>query len=410
MKILYLVPYVPNLVRVRPYNLIRTLNQRGHQVTLLTLVSDASELAGLDQLEKEGLQIKAFGLPRWRSMINSLAAVPTREPLQARFCWQPALAKALLACVKEQKSAQPIDAILIEHLRGVRYGIWLKEQANLSNHLKLPPIIWDSVDSITHLFRQVLKSKGQLKSRLMAWVELKRTARLEQRMIGYFSHMLVTSPIDRSAFLALNDSQTINDNISVIPNGVDLDYFKPDPQVKREKSYLVVSGKMSYHANVAMVMRLANEIMPHVWEKKPDVDLWVVGKDPPPVVRRLATNPNIHITGTVPDIRPYLRKATLAVAPVPYGAGIQNKVLEALACGTAVITTHQAVSALMASPGSDLLVCDTSEEFGKIILELLGNPERREKIQHAGRKYVETYHEWSKIVSDLEMIISKTHH
>jgi glycosyltransferase involved in cell wall biosynthesis len=226
-------------------------------------------------------------------------------------------------------------------------------------------------------------------------------------MVGYFSHMLVTSPVDRTAFMNLKGADPKDGNISVMPNGVDLDYFKPDPQVNREPNSLVVSGKMSYHANVAMVLKLVQEIMPVVWQKKPNVDLWIVGKDPAPVLQRLAAKPRIHITGTVPDIRSYLRRATLAVAPVPYGAGIQNKVLEAMACGTAVITTSQAVSALQVQTGVDLLVADSPAEFGQMILNQLDHPEQRQKIEFAGRKYVDTFHHWGKIVGDLESIISR---
>jgi len=91
--------------------------------------------------------------------------------------------------------------------------------------------------------------------------------------------------------------------------------------------------------------------MPLVWEKRPDVKVWIVGKDPSPRLLAYAQNPNIQVTGTVDDMRPYLKKATLSAAPISYGVGIQNKVLEAMACAAPVIASQQAVSALGVEAG-----------------------------------------------------------
>ena len=103
---------------------------------------------------------------------------------------------------------------------------------------------------------------------------------------------------------------------------------------------------MSYHANIAMTLYLVREILPIVWATNPDVKLWIVGKDPSKELLALQKYQKILVTGRVDDIRPYLRQATLSVSPLLYGAGIQNKILEAMACGTPVVATPLAVSAL----------------------------------------------------------------
>jgi glycosyltransferase involved in cell wall biosynthesis len=112
----------------------------------------------------------------------------------------------------------------------------------------------------------------------------------------------------------------------------------------------------------------------------------------------------VTVTGTVADIRPYLQKATVAVAPVTYGAGIQNKVLEAMACATPVVTTSRTVSALTAVPGRDLLVADEPKAFAETILCLLANPTERAAIGGAGHNYVKTYHNWAGIAAQLEEV------
>jgi hypothetical protein len=109
----------------------------------------------------------------------------------------------------------------------------------------------------------------------------------------------------------------------------------------------------------------------------------------------------VTVTGIVPDIRPYLRRATLAVAPVPYGAGIQNKVLEAMACGTSVVASPQAISALAIQPGRDLVVAEGVEGFARAVLALLDDPARRAELGQAGRAYVEAHHAWDAVAAQL---------
>jgi glycosyltransferase involved in cell wall biosynthesis len=161
---------------------------------------------------------------------------------------------------------------------------------------------------------------------------------------------------------------------------------------------------MSYHANITMVKHLVDQIMPIVWSRRPDVRLWIVGKDPPREIRALMERGPIHVTGTVEDIRPYLRGATLAVAPLVYGAGIQNKVLESMACGAPVVATPQAVSAIQVLPGRDVCVAQGVDSFAASIVDLLDHPEQRNFIGEAGRNYVVTHHDWDRIAENLEEV------
>jgi len=113
---------------------------------------------------------------------------------------------------------------------------------------------------------------------------------------------------------------------------------------------------------------------------------------------------SVIVTGTVSDIRPYLQRATVAVAPTLYGAGIQNKVLEAMACGTAVVASSGATSALAVRPGFEVVTADGAEAFARGTLSLLDNPARRMHLEQAGRAYVETHHAWNAVAARLEEI------
>ena len=252
----------------------------------------------------------------------------------------------------------------------------------------------------------------------MTRVELNRTRKYEGWLAHQFDQVLVTSPADKQALLQLSHRsegmieharevglrRDVDSILHVLPNGVDLEYFSPGGG-RRDDATITFTGKMSYHANVTAALHLVQDIMPHVWGQRPDVKVWIVGKDPTPAVRALASSsPNVLVTGTVPDVRPYLRQATMAVAPVPYGAGIQNKVLEAMACGTPVVASPQGVSALQTKPDRELLVADGAEAFAKAIISLLADPERRQMLGRAGRSYVEARHSWDCIGAQLEAV------
>ena len=391
MNILFVVPYVPNLVRVRPYNLIKHLAARGNRVTVLTVWSSAQEQADLAHLRQICHEVHAVSMPVWHSLVNSLLALPSRrKPLQSVYSWKPQL-------VAHLNGQSPYDVVHVEHLRGSRYGLHLRHRTQL-------PVVWDSVDCITHLFRQAASQSKNVTGRLRSWLDLERTAWYEGWLLDKFHHVLVTSPVDREALLSLKHNGSQPAPISVLGNGVDVDHFSPNPSVEREPATLVISGKMSYHANVTMTLHLVREIMPAVWQQRPEARLLIVGKDPTREIQALAENPNITVTGTVASLPPYLQRATVAVAPITYGAGMQNKILEAMSCGTPVVTTPQAVTSLSLEPGRDLVVADTPESYAQAILDVLAQPQRQAELSRNGRCYVEQYHHWPNVAARLETI------
>jgi glycosyltransferase involved in cell wall biosynthesis len=148
--------------------------------------------------------------------------------------------------------------------------------------------------------------------------------------------------------------------------------------------------------------------MPLVWASHPEVKLWIVGKDPVPEICELANLPMVTVTGTVDSILPFLQKATISVAPIQYGAGIQNKVLEAMACATPVIASSLATSALNIKDGKEVLVANSPDDWATKILALINSPEKQVQIGENGRIYVEENHQWPRIVQNLEQIYKQT--
>ncbi len=441
MRLLFISPYVPTSIRVRPYSLLKTLAERGHRLTLATLWTTEAERAQLATLEKMGIEVVARPLPRLRSLANCLGVLPTlprtppplhppqwggkrggerapsTTPLQAVYCWQPRLQCALDDLLRLER----FDLIHVEHLRGARYGLTLKDRGI--------PVVWDSVDCISQLFEQAAAHSRSLFGKWITRLELDRTRRYEGWLLDQFQAVLVTSEVDKQALvqLATSDKGQAENKIKVLPNGVDQAYFCPNRSppllppsggergggregaspvggIEGAQETLVFSGKMSYHANVTMALHLVHDIMPHIWVEHPEVKLIIVGQNPPPSVQKLGQDPRVTVTGYVPDIRPYIQQATVAVVPSVYGVGIQNKVLEAMACGTPVVATERAISALRLKPGQDILVANEPTAAARQVLRLLKEPILRETIGVNGRNYVKRHHDWSQIGASLEEI------
>jgi glycosyltransferase involved in cell wall biosynthesis len=393
--------------------------RRGHDLTLVTLWTSAAEQEDLEHLAQAGARVLSQPMPSWHSAVNSLMAVPSSTPLQSVYSWRPELYRSLLALVQ----SHPFDAIHVEHLRGSRYGLELLHhlQRDSMGAKQRPSIVWDSVDCISHLFAQAAEQSRSSKGRLMTRFELPRTRRYEGRLVHSFDHTVVTSRLDKDALITLAEEYAgkansspgglqVASKIDVVPNGVDLEHFSYCGPQHRHANRIVFTGKMSYHANVTAGLHLVNEIMPAVWAQQPDAEVWLVGKDPAPELRALAEkhtdSRRVVVTGEVPAMQDYIQGAAIAVAPLLYGAGIQNKVLEAMACGAPVVASPQASQSLTARPDQDLIVADSPERFATAIINLLHAPEQRAELGHAGRQFVERHHSWDSAVQHLETIYS----
>ncbi|RMF03731.1 MAG: glycosyltransferase [Chloroflexi bacterium] len=395
MRILFISPYIPSLVRVRPYNIIKHLAWRGNEITLLALVPPGEDTTSLADLKEWCRQIELVTLPRWRTLWNGVQALPGHTPFQAAYSRSPEMQALVTKTLKTTR----FDVIHVEHLRG----------AELSPAPNGTPVVFDSVDSISLLFEKTLHAGPNWRSRLKARLDLERTRSYESHLAERYARVLVTSPQDKESLVALAGQPNANERIAVLPNGVDLAYFSP-LDLPREPATLVFSGKMSYHANEAAAIDLITTVMPLIWQQLPNTQLKIVGKDPSSILLALAEDRRITVTGTVPDMRPHLAQATISVLPIRYGVGIQNKVLEAMAMETPVITTSQPMASLKAKAGQDLLVADTPGDIAAAALSLLRNEQRRHQIGTAGRRYVETHHDWNATAQNLESIYRDAAH
>lgn len=400
MHILFVTAYPPSRIRVRSYELLKQLH-REHEVIVVTQCSSEQEYADVQALRECGLEVVVVWESRRRAALRSGLALVGPSPLQAAYARSARLEHTIRNLVAER----PIDIVHVEHIRGI---------ASMEPLLRTLPIVWDSVDCISLLFKQTMLAGPAFSVRALARIEYKRTQRYETKMLSALSHVVVTSERDRQALLALqqqsqppltrhDDVSSSNGTIHVLPNGVDLAYFHP-LQEERRRYNLVFSGKMSYHANVATALYLRYQIMPLIWRQRPAATLTIAGSKPPKIVRDLASDPRVEVTGYVEDIRSYIGKAEIMLSPMVYSVGIQNKVLEAMALGTPVIVAAQAAETLGTLAGRDLLIATSAREFADAALLLMDDAELRATLSREGRRYVEQHHDWRVVADQLHGI------
>ncbi|MGI6296551.1 MAG: glycosyltransferase [Armatimonadota bacterium] len=385
MRILFIAPYVPSRIRVRPFHFIKELAQR-HDIHVAAL--GENKKAGFDELAEVVKQFHIVPHSKLRGMTQSLMALPTPTPLCAAYCWSP----AMQAYLRKLTAAEKFDVVHIEHLRA----------AHFAGVCGQTPIVFDSVDCLTGLFGQMRFSKRNPVSRLLMVEEHFKLKRYEPRVLSSFQKVVITSDSECSELKSLGPSLTIE----VVPNGVDTEYFAP---MGSEKSphRIVFSGKMGYYPNAEAATWFATNVFPAVKTRYSDAEFVIVGSDPPSDILRLQENPGITVTGFVDDIRPYLDSSTLAVVPMRVAVGVQNKILEAMAMALPVVTTSISTRPLGAGcPG--VVQADGISDMIDEVIKLLDHQKSAQETGKAGRDKVVRDFSWKSSVTKLEQAYEET--
>ena len=230
----------------------------------------------------------------------------------------------------------------------------------------------------------------------------RKVQRFERAVLGWVDGFTAVSEAD-CARLA---QQAPRSRSRVIPNGVDLDYFRPRPQ-SDSRQHLVFTGSMDWRPNQDAAHYFVREILPLLRQKVPDLQCTFVGRNPPADVRRLAEMPGVNITGTVEDVRPYVERAAVYVVPLRIGGGSRLKILEALAMGRPVVSTTVGAEGLEALPDRHLLLADDPRSFAASVLQLLQDPARSLDLAAEGRRLVERHYGWDALANQFAGFIDE---
>jgi glycosyltransferase involved in cell wall biosynthesis len=198
------------------------------------------------------------------------------------------------------------------------------------------------------------------------------------------------------------DEFTRRARLRVVTNGVDLDYFQPSNQPPDTISpRLVFIGAMDNYANAEAVRYFAEEIFPIIRSRESRAKFSIIGADPTSEVKKLTRYPGVTVTGYVQDVRPYLREASVCVAPMRVARVARKQVLEAMAAGKVVIASQEAVAGLRVVDGEQLMIADTPEKFADAALEVIRNSSLRESLETRARYLVEIEHAWKPLLQKL---------
>jgi glycosyltransferase involved in cell wall biosynthesis len=255
--------------------------------------------------------------------------------------------------------------------------------------LPTPPLVADVCDAVGMHIRDRIAYAGW-RGALLLRLALCNRQRLEQRVYARADHLLFATRRDLIA-----GAGAAADRASVVPNGVDTEFWKRGTNRLGHRTILF-TGVMQYAPNTDAARLLAEQILPQVRREVPDAELLLVGRDPPPALRRTAERCGATVTGFVNDMRPYLERASLFAAPLRFGAGIQNKVLEAMSMELPVVTSGRVADGLRTQNGDapPLQHFDEQNEFAKAVIGRLLASDRDLRPDAAGRSFVSAHFNW----------------
>ena len=382
-NILYLVhrlPYPPNKGdKVRSFHLLKHL-AKNHKVFLGTFVDDPDDLRHLDAVRGYCAELCAVRLHPKRATLRSLNGLLTGEPLTLPYYRDAALRR----WVAEVSMAHRMDAAVI-------FSSAMAQYVDLRARM---PVFVDFVDVDSEKWTQY----GRTHSGPKAWIYRREGARLlayeREVAMGAARGFFVTEN-ERDLFRRLAPECSLR--VEAMCNGVDADYFKPDFSMQSPfppgEQAIVFTGAMDYHPNEDAAIWFAREVMPLVRAEHRNTRFHVVGRSPTAAVQALASD-SVVVTGTVPDVRPYLQHAAVVVAPLRIARGIQNKILEAMAMARPVIASAECAAGVDAKRGEEFFSAAGALDFVKGIGNILGAPAQAVAMGQAARQCVIARYSW----------------
>lgn len=411
MRILFLClrcPYPPQRGdRIRSYNFIKQLSKR-HDITLVFFAESESDIEAVKHLQPFCERVEWVKFSPSFASINTAIHCLSRIPLQVHYWYSPQMQRKINQLLAEEN-------FQLIHAQLFRMGQYVIKTEGIAKVL-------DLCDSLA----LNLSRRAELDctpKRFLVKLEEKRVRRYEVEIMKAFDSGTVVAHFDRDYLLNQDNSL----NLSVVPMGVDLKYFQPlkvnndsngadvtekqnmtltvqeDFADDRSKN-LLFTGTMNYFPNSDAVIYFCNNVFPLIQKRYPDATFYIVGNHPTEQIRRLSDQKGVVVTGYVPDIRPYFEKASVFVAPLRAGSGIQTKNLEAMAMGIPIVTTSIGAMGLEAETDTELLIADTPETFAERVIHLIENPDIRQNLADAGRKRVEASYDWQVLVNRLEQV------
>lgn len=388
MRILYIsqrVPFPPNRGdKITTWRNIEYLS-REHEVVSIAFAHNDGDRDAAEELRGKGLEVHTVDLDLKRAKLASLPLFLTKKPLTLGV-----YGSAKLQAVVD-KLAPGADLAI---------GYSSSMGAFILPHTNLPRIQY-----IVELDSDKWAQYAGFTKPPMKWVyarEAKRLLAFERELCAAVDMNVLVTDLEQEIF-----ADRIGDAPScVLRNGVDLELFNPRSNAP-EPGHLVFTGVMDYFPNVDGCIWFAREILPLIRREHPEAHFTIVGSSPTPEILALARLDGVEVTGFVPETRDYLARAAVAVAPLRIARGIQNKVLEAMSMGLAVVGTTHATQGVAGTHGTDYLVADTAADFAAACSRLLSSPADAAALGAKARLFVEEHYDWERCLEPLGALVEK---
>lgn len=388
MKILYIChrfPFPPKRGgKIRPFNVIKHLSKK-HEVTVASLVRSKEEARDGLGLRNHCSRYLMETIPKAKAISNILMRLPTCIPFSMGYFYS----RRLYEHIHEEIARTKFDLIFV-HCSSV---------AQYVEDVKGIPKILDFGDMDSQ--KWLIYSKYRyFPLNAVFLTEGNRLQRAETELAKKFDYCTCTTSNEMKTL----QSYKVGVRTSWFPNGVDAEYFKP-LNASYEADTLCFIGRMDYYPNQECMFDFCKNTLPLIKAKCPDIKLTIVGADPPPSVRSLEKIQGVTVTGSVPDVRPYVQRCAVNVAPLNIARGTQNKILESLAMGVPVVTSVQAAGGVDGIPGEHFLAASTHKEYADAVIRLLSDKSERFEFSKAGRARMLSHHSWEGSMKRLDQII-----
>lgn len=388
MKILYVChrfPFPPKRGgKIRPFNMIRHLSQN-HEVTVCSLARSEAEAEEGRGIAPHCARFEMAVVSNPVQTLRMVARLPTPVPSSMGYFYSPELA----AKVDDLLAKERFDLIFV-HCSSV---------AQYVEKVRGIPKILDFGDMDSQKWLEYVNYKA-FPLNMGYWLEGTKLVREEKRLARQFDLCTATT---RAEWETLESYRT-GVSSDWFPNGVDAGFFKPDGEGYDPETISFI-GRMDYYPNQEAMFRFCDEVWPLLRSKRPAMKLLIVGADPIPAVQKLGERPGITVTGSVPDVRPFILRSAAMVAPLNIARGTQNKILEAMAMGVPVVSSRIAAGGVDAVSGEHFLVADTAEEYAQAISSIVDNPAERARLAQSGRDRMLSHHAWPRSMERLDAII-----
>ncbi|MEM9421970.1 MAG: TIGR03087 family PEP-CTERM/XrtA system glycosyltransferase [Pseudomonadota bacterium] len=388
------IPYPPDKGdKIRAFHLLQFLAER-YDVCLGAFVDDPDDMVHRRHLKELCADTCFVPIsPIW-GKLRSLAGLVTAQPLSLSYYRHHGMRR----WVGRQRARGVVAEIayssgMAPYLKGAR-----------------APAIQDFVDADSAKWAAYGK-KGSPFHRFIYHREAKLLARAEARFVHRAQRTFLVSPEEAATLRA--HAKVDSARVDWYRNGVDTEYWRADGDFHRlpARVDVVFVGAMDYPPNVEGVLWFVKNVWPVLRKKMPSLQFSIVGPKPVPAITSLDGRANITVTGKVPDVRPYLAAARLAVAPLRIARGVQNKVLEAMAMGTPVVASIGANTGMGAIPDEHLLVGDTPEEMVQAIHRILEGPDFALRLGAAASRFVRANYQWedtlARFANNLDLLLER---